>query len=476
MLNYDLAIRADGNSSIGTGHIHRTLALASYLKCHFNITFYACNSDTLVEELITKNGFSFIKLNAENEFLKQINKTTIVVLDGYDFNTSYQQVIKYNTNKLVVIDDLNQGVQIADVVLNHGYTTSPNDYKLSENTALYTGLPYVILKQEFLNQSSHSPKKNSKKVLVCIGGTDPNNYSEKIISELLDKTTKDISLITYPINPNFEKLKQIADKNKKRLHLHFSLSTEEMIKLISVNDIAILQPSNIALEAASLGIYINLIQTADNQKYIHGTLLKTKCAADINLETLAYCINSISIDQINSQIDKQKNIFDKKSPERILSIFNSLFLKVRCASENDADLIFKWSNDKLTRENSYSQSEIDHASHVNWFHQKLNDNTCCFLIIEFEGVPAGTVRFDIKEDETVVGINVSPEFRRKKLSTAMLRLSCQYLFNHFKETSITAYIKKSNSASLKSFANSGFEIIDLKIYFGAESYRLIKKK
>ena len=182
MLNYDLAIRADGNSSIGTGHIHRTLALASYLKCHFNITFYACNSDTLVEELITKNDFSFIKLNAENEFLKQINKTTIVVLDGYDFNTSYQQVIKYNTNKLVVIDDLNQGVQIADVVLNHGYTTSPNDYKLSENTALYTGLPYVILKQEFLNQSSHSPKKNSKKVLVCIGGTDPNNYSEKIIS------------------------------------------------------------------------------------------------------------------------------------------------------------------------------------------------------------------------------------------------------------------------------------------------------
>ena len=161
MLNYDLAIRADGNSSIGTGHIHRTLALASYLKCHFNITFYACNSDTLVEELITKNGFSFIKLNTENEFLKQINKTTIVVLDGYDFNTSYQQVIKYNTNKLVVIDDLNQGVQIADVVLNHGYTTSPNDYKLSENTALYTGLPYVILKQEFLNQSSHSPKKNS---------------------------------------------------------------------------------------------------------------------------------------------------------------------------------------------------------------------------------------------------------------------------------------------------------------------------
>ena len=476
MQKYDVAIRADGNAKTGTGHVHRTIALASYLKQNFNITFYLLNSDSLAEEFLSQNGYKFVNLIKEEDLLKTISEKTIVVLDGYNFSLEYQSEIKKAGHKLVLIDDLKQGVQIADVVINHGYTAEAKDYGISENTKLLCGPEYAILKKEFLNYSSSPKKTDNKKVLVCIGGTDPNNYSEKIILELLDKTTKDISLITYPINPNFEKLKQIADKNKKRLHLHFSLSTEEMIKLISVNDIAILQPSNIALEAASLGIYINLIQTADNQKYIHGTLLKTKCAADINIETLTYCINSISIDQINSQIDKQKNIFDKKSPERILSIFNSLFLKVRRASENDADLIFKWSNDKLTRENSYSQSEIDHASHVNWFHQKLNDNTCCFLIIEFEGVPAGTVRFDIKEDETVVGINVSPEFRRKKLSAAMLRLSCQYFFNHFKENSITAYIKKTNTASLKAFQNADFQIANSKIYSGAESYRLIKKK
>ena len=49
-----IAIRADGNSQIGLGHIHRTLALANYLKDYFSITFYLYQADKLVSDLITE--------------------------------------------------------------------------------------------------------------------------------------------------------------------------------------------------------------------------------------------------------------------------------------------------------------------------------------------------------------------------------------------------------------------------------------
>jgi UDP-2,4-diacetamido-2,4,6-trideoxy-beta-L-altropyranose hydrolase len=474
--NFDIAIRADGTAKTGTGHIHRTMALAGYLKQNFKITFYLHNSDKLVEELLTKNNYSFTRINAESELLSAIDKNTIVVLDGYNFDKAYQEELRTNGNKVVMIDDLRNGIQVADIVLNHGYTGKASDYGISEGTRLYSGPKYALLKNEFFNFKSESPKRSNKNVLVCIGGTDPKNYSEKIINELLKETDKSISLITYPINPNFEKLKALAPENNVRLSLYHSLSTVEMIDLISKNDIAILQPSNIAFECACIGIYMCLIQTEENQKYIKETLLNNDCAVELNSDQLLKTIHSISIDDINSQIENQRNIFDGRSPARLLSVFNSLLLKPRRAKVSDVDMIFEWSNDKVTRENSYEQGSIPYEDHVAWFNKKIEDKNSCFLIFDWNNDPAGTVRFDVKEKETVIGINVAPNYRDKKLSSSMLELACHYFFKHFKENSITAYIKKTNEASLKSFVSAGFEIQDLNNYFGSESYKLIKKR
>ena len=289
------------------------------------------------------------------------------------------------------------------------------------------------MKKEFL-EARISPKKTStKNVLVCFGGTDPQNYSEKIVNELLEKTDKIINLITYPINPNFKNIKEIEGKNPERLKVLESLTTAQMTEVILKNDIAILQPSNIALEAASLGIYIALIQTADNQKYICDTLVSKKCASKIENNNVAKALSSVSAEEINLQIENQGNIFDKKSPSRILNIFNSLCLTVRKANSEDVDLLFKWSNDKVTRENSYNKTEIEYSSHVDWFKEKLKDANCCFLIVEYNKTPAATVRMDVKPDENSIGITVAPEFRGQKLSSLILKKADDYFFENFKQ-------------------------------------------
>ena len=96
--------------------------------------------------------------------------------------------------------------------------------------------------------------------------------------------------------------------------------------------------------------------------------------------------------------------------------------------------------------------------------------------MEWNKIPAGTVRIDCSEKETIIGITVAPDFREKKLSTAMLDKASNYFFEHFNKPEITAYIKEENNTSLKTFERAGFKVMDKNQYFGAKSYRLIKTK
>ena len=476
-----VVIRVDGDALMGMGHIHRTLALADYLNPIFEITFCVLNPDELIQKLIYQKKHKLIFLQKSDYsnveiFLKQIDNSSIIVLDGYNFKTEYQKAIMKNGNKLVAIDDLNEWEQVADVVINHGYNSPKNQYLVAKHSKLYTGLDYVLLKKEFI-EATFTGKRNLKKnILVCIGGTDPKNYSQKILQELLNKTDKQIHLITYSNNAHFKALKLMADENSDRVKLHASVSTMEMIHLILENDMAILQPSNIALEAASLGIYIGLIKTAENQKYILESLTSKNCAVELNENNISGWLNTVSENEIVKQIENQKKLIDKKSPARIQTIFASMVLELRKAKMEDSEILFNWANDSITRFNSYNPTEINYDSHLNWLSKKIVDKNCCFLILEWNNIPAGTVRIDCAEKENVIGITMAPELRGKKLSAAMLDKACNYFFNNFNKQEITAYIKEENNTSLKTFERAGFKVMDKNEYFGTKSYRLIKTK
>lgn len=479
MIKPGIIIRADGNAVIGMGHIHRMLAFASYLCDFFEIHFFVNNPDKLVSELIENNGYKLTALKKEDyynpeSFISLIDKNALVVLDGYEFKTDYQQSLRNAGLKTLAIDDLNNWENVTDAVLNHGFSGEIKNYKVASHTKLYTGFKYAVVKKELLEPNLRSIRKSVSNVLICIGGTDPENYSERIVSNLLKESNKKLSLLTYPLNKKFDCLKSLAEKNTERLSIYHSLDTKAIIKLIQQNDIAVLQPSNIALEAAAIGIKIYVIQTAENQKYIKETLLRTQCAEELTLNDLSGKINTVMIENVNEQIQLQKKLFDGKSPGRILTLINELFLSVRKAEVKDTDLVYAWNNDEITRANSYQKEKIEYESHVKWFHQKIKDTTTAFYILEFNGIPAGCVRMDNKQSENIIGITVAPDFRGKKLATPMLNLSVSEFHKLFPSNKITAFIKHNNIVSLHAFKSAGFEIVEEGMFFGEMSYKLIK--
>src|SRR5438105_158086 len=75
----------------------------------------------------------------------------------------------------------------------------------------------------------------------------------------------------------------------------------------------------------------------------------------------------------------------------------------REARQADADVLWRWANDRETRQNSFSRSPIPYAAHV------------------------GQVRFDIADGVAEIGITVAPERRGRGYGKAMLQQAIRCL-------------------------------------------------
>ena len=336
----NVIIRADGGSSIGMGHVVRCLALAEMLKNEFEIKFAIQEPSDIALNLIKETTNNIIVLPATDNyqqdvsnFIHYVTDKDIVVIDGYNFTTEYQQTLKNKGCKLVAIDDLHAWHQLADVIINHASGIQENDYSAEKHTQFCLGLNYVLLRPEFLNAKKSTRKIiQLKKVFISMGAADIGNNTKKITEALLFiDSIQEINLMVSGINPHIkdiERLMLISNKVKT----HYNLSAKELSVLLNKCDVAICPASSIALESCAIGIGLISGYTAENQLGNLNGLIKHKTL--INFDN----INQLSIKEIiqkmerlipypsvfNELIENQKRMIDGKSPERLLNIFKSL--------------------------------------------------------------------------------------------------------------------------------------------------------
>lgn len=479
------------------GHIMRCLALADMLKNDFNVAFAIQES----KESVIKNIHSVtetilhLPLTADydqdvNNFSQFLEPTDIVVLDGYNFKTNYQQTIKDKGCKLVVIDDLHSWHHVADVIINHADGITASDYSKEDYTKLYLGLDYVLLRKPFLTSTSETKKINAlKKVFISMGAADINNLTQKFTEAVIQiKGIEEIHLMLGSINPNLKSIDALIEKNKSiKIIKHFEISAAELAQLLKVCDISICPASSISLESCAIGIGLISGYTAENQKGIlqglkdKNTIIDLGDLNSIKTETIISEIKKIaeSPNQLNQLIVNQKKLIDGSSPKRLLKIVKELIsekIHFRFAKETDVDKYFKWTNDPTVRNNSYNQSEVSYENHVKWFNSKLASKDCfLYLFLNEENTPIGQIRIEKNEKETIIGISIDYAQRGKGFASRMLQMASEdYLKKHTLEA-ITAYIKIENTSSYHSFVKAGFGGEELVTEQGFKSYKLYKK-
>lgn len=324
--------RADGNSKIGLGHVVRSLALVDMLKDDFECYFIIREPSDLLKEMILRICENLIAidtpLNDELESNSLIEnyfeQDDIVVLDGYNFRTEYQLIIRSKGCKLVCIDDIHSYHFVADIVVNHAGGINRFNYSGEAYTKYWLGLKYALLRKPFLEaiKNRNTKNRNSNNIFICLGGADPDNN----VIRVLDKCKKNASVkkcyIVLGSAYLFEdSLNEFLNCREIEIEILRNLNADEMVDYMGKCGRAITSPSTISYEYLSVGGELYLLQTASNQSSINEYFLNSKVAFSFDDFPIK---DEIKIDRVlNNQIDCLGSNIDKRYINNFKSLANA---------------------------------------------------------------------------------------------------------------------------------------------------------
>jgi UDP-2,4-diacetamido-2,4,6-trideoxy-beta-L-altropyranose hydrolase len=334
-----IVFRADGNSTIGLGHVIRCISLIQILEKEFECIFISNNPPDQVSNLVS----SYCKLfpiyadslkDEEAITIPLIKSNDIFVSDGYGFTPEYQFAIKQKVKKLVCVDDLASQFFHADVIINHGSTMWESSYKTSIGTKIFTGFPYLIARKEFLSSARQLKIiKEVNNVFICMGGADPFNITEKVLDACLQSTfLKKVIIVTGSVYKNKSILRSLVSSSNKILVEHIeNADAEQIVKCIQQSQIAITTASSIALEVCCVKAALLCGTVIDNQNSIHTLLIQNQCCisvgswVNVEVEDIKEHLKIMNDTMLVQKIvDNQSSCVDGKSNERILEIFREL--------------------------------------------------------------------------------------------------------------------------------------------------------
>lgn len=124
-------------------------------------------------------------------------------------------------------------------------------------------------------------------------------------------------------------------------------------------------------------------------------------------------------------------------------------MRLRKATMDDAERLFHWRNDPVTRAASINRDPVAWHDHLAWLEASLTNPLREILIAE-DGVPLGTVRLD-KDLRTEVSITLAPAARGHGQATSLIALATQT------KGPFVARIRPDNPASRRAFQKAGFQ-------------------
>lgn len=341
MLNLQkLLFRVDASTAIGAGHLMRCIALAQSLQRAGGKAVFAVATKLgklqlrLREEEIETHQLSVapgsIQDAIETISLARELKATWLIVDGYHFDVRYQQQVKATELKLLFIDDCGDaGHYYADLVLNQNICANESLYQHREPyTQLLLGSRYVLLREEFLQWQAWKWEIPgvARKVLVTLGGSDPENMTFKVIKALQQVEIQDLEVIAIVggSNPHYEQLQLLM----KQSHVSISLkrNVSNMPELMAWADVAIAGGGLTSWELGFMGVPSILIVLAEHQRENVNQLAQRRACLSMNsqgglsLEEMAQVITFLirSFTERKAVSYVSRTLFDGFGSSRVL--------------------------------------------------------------------------------------------------------------------------------------------------------------
>jgi UDP-2,4-diacetamido-2,4,6-trideoxy-beta-L-altropyranose hydrolase len=275
-----LLLRADANARIGSGHVMRCLALAeAWQERGGQATFLTAMKSPSLRARLESEDVRTVEVAAEPgdaddagqaaALARELNASWVVV-DGYHFGAAYQQAIKDAGLRLLFIDDNGHAEHYCcDLLLNQNAHACEGLYASREpGTRLLLGTRYSLLRREFWpwRQWRRRIAPVAGKVLVTLGGSDPDNVTLKVIRALGQTALQDVeaTVLVGGDNPHYAELHAAAGESPTAIRLEQNATN--VPELMAWADLAVSAGGSTCWELALMGLPSLVIVLAENQR------------------------------------------------------------------------------------------------------------------------------------------------------------------------------------------------------------------
>lgn len=282
----------------------RMIALGQDWQAQGGKVHFLCAAITsALEERLASEGFQLSRISAVlgsqedlsetihliTDTLQADRQNARVVLDGYHFGSDYQLGIKAEGFKLLVVDDYGHAdFYHADWVLNQNISAREELYaKRSPDTKLLLGPKFAMLRKEFLAYKGWQREIAlvSEKILVTLGGSDPDNVTLKVIQALIDLDLH-AKVVIGGSNPHLREIENfIQSQNDRTALIEVIFNATNMPELMFWADFGVAAAGSTAYELAFMRLPSAIFTIAENQNENARNLIEDEIFVDFGNES-----------------------------------------------------------------------------------------------------------------------------------------------------------------------------------------------
>jgi UDP-2,4-diacetamido-2,4,6-trideoxy-beta-L-altropyranose hydrolase len=195
----------------------------------------------------------------------------LMVVDHYGLGSRWEKCIRPHFNRIVALDDLANRNHALDYLIDQTHGRSAAEYQslVPEHCKVMAGASYALLRKEFSRMRPYALAKRNKscgkikRVLVSLGGTDPDNITDTVLHGLTSCAQRpSVDVLIGGCNPHLQYLQK---KWGRRSDIIFHVDAPRVPNLMVSADLCVGAGGITSWERCCLGLPTLGIITASNQ-------------------------------------------------------------------------------------------------------------------------------------------------------------------------------------------------------------------
>lgn len=280
-------VRLDASSTIGIGHLARSLTLAgAFTRAGVAVRFAAHALPDGPRRWLTSQDFPLFEIDAPPGSEADQRQTVararacganMVFIDGYQFDAEYLRAFREARLFACYFDDMINLDYQCHAVFNQNFYSPAKLFRAAPDCALILGPQYALLRDEFVearHQRSAAVAAVGKRLLVTMGGADPTAETEKILTALQvgplagdGAPALEVRVVVGSANPRGDEIRRQA-ATIARHRVEVLQDIRDMAAQMSWCDLALSASGTTCMELCCVGVPAIVTMVVDNQRLI----------------------------------------------------------------------------------------------------------------------------------------------------------------------------------------------------------------